>query len=227
MSWSEFKEVIGVLEKEKVIYDIFCGCPYQVLRSVKLKKYAPNEFCLEQGVIYDKFYIIVEGEADIFLVSDYGKKYYLTTYRKGKFLGELELFDRSPYLSRVEGRGAVVTLEMDREQYLQWLEKDRKFEEYVLRTLCKLTYVSMQKMGEDTLYTLKQRICQYLIENTSSKGKKAIVLNIEELSERMGVTSRSVNLILKTLKDRGIVEINSSKVVVKDLDALIKEKNDK
>ena len=227
MKWNNLKEVVEVLDKDKTIYDIFCECPYEILKTVRLKKYRSGEFRLEHGEVHDKFYIIVEGEADIFFVSDNGKKYHIATYKKGQFLGELEHFDRSPFLSLVEGRGEVVTLELSRDEYLNWLEKDSNFKQYILRVLCRYTYSSMQKMSEATLYTLKQRVCQYFIENTSDKGKTSLLLNVEELSERMGVTTRSVNRVLKELKDKKILEINNSKVVIIDRERLLKEKNEK
>lgn len=227
MNWNNFKGVVEILEKDKTIYDIFCECPYEILKTVRLKKYRAGEFRLEHGEIYDKFFIIVEGEADIFFVSDHGKKYHISTYKKGQFLGELEQFDRSPYLSLVQGRGEVVTLELGRDEYLAWLEKDSNFRQYVLRVLCRYTYVSMQKMSEATLYTLKQRVCQYFIENTYEKGKTSMLLNVEDLSERMGVTTRSVNRVIKELKDKNILEISNSKVVITNREQLFKEKNEK
>ena len=227
MKWNSLKEVIEILEKDKTIYDIFCECPYEILKTARLKKYRAGEFRLEHGEVYDKFYIIVEGEADIFFVSDQGKKYHISTYKKGQFLGELEQFDRSPFLSLVEGRGDVVTLELGRNEYLTWLEKDNNFRQFVLRALCRYTYNSMQKMSETTLYTLKQRVCQYFIEQTYDKGRTSMLLNVEELSEKMGVTTRSVNRVLKELKDKNILEINNSKVTITNRERLLKEKNEK
>ena len=54
-----------------------------------------------------------------------------------------------------------------------------------------------------------------------------MLLNVEELSERMGVTTRSVNRILKELKDKNILEINNSKVMITNREQLLKEKNEK
>ncbi len=223
MDWKNMELVLEILEKDRRIYDIFKDCPYHVLKNTKLKKYAPGEFLLEQDEFYDKFYIVVEGEVDIFVISDFGKKYFLASYGKGNFIGELELFDKRAYMSQVIGQGAVTTLEIDRDSFLSWLEKDHNFSHYVLKTLCNHTYVSMQKMGKNTLYTLKQRICQFFIEEYAKKGQKPFVINVEALGERLGVTGRSVSRIIKDLKDKGILEINNSKVVIVDYEQLLKE----
>jgi len=227
MNRKNFDAVLNILEKDRKLYEIFKGCPYSILRTVKLKTYPNGSFCLEQEEIHDKFYIVADGEVDIFIESDFGKKYYLNTYEKGRFIGELEMFDRHPYVCMAKGRGNVTTLEMDGDKYLEWLDKDPNFSKYVLRVLCNITYGSVQKMANDTLYTLKQRICQYLIENSTNKDKTSVVLNVEVLSERLGVTSRSVNRVLKELKDKGVLEMNNSLAVIKDREQLLKEKNEK
>ena len=54
-----------------------------------------------------------------------------------------------------------------------------------------------------------------------------MLLNVEELSEKMGVTTRSVNRVLKELKDKNILEINNSKVTITNRERLLKEKNEK
>lgn len=223
MIQTNLMEILEILERDKKIYEIMKDCPYEILRTLWLKKYRDGEFVLEQGTIYNTFYLIVDGYADIFVESSEGKKYYLCTYGKGQFIGELEMFDQRPYMSRIEAKGPVITLEADREQYLKWLKLDQNFNEYILRILCSGSYVSMTRMGNNTLYSLKQRICQFLIENTNDRGRSSVALSADLLSERMAVTPRSVNRVLKELKDKRILEIHRSNIVIKDYDGLLKE----
>lgn len=224
MIQANFIEVLELLEKDKKIYEIFKECPYQILKTIKLKSYPAGKFCLDQGYIHENFYIIVDGEVDIFVDSDRGKKYYLTTYGKGRFIGELELYEKSPYMSRVVSDGKITVLEIEREQCIKWLELDHNFNQYVLKTLCNVTYISMRNMGDNALYTLKQRICQFLIDNISEKSNHSKIVNAEFLSERMSVTKRSVNRVLRELKDKDILEIEKSNVIIKNLELLLKEK---
>ncbi len=225
MDQINFMKVTEVLEQNKKIYDIVKNCPYEILRDIRLKKYPEGKFVLEQGEIYNTFYIIVDGYADIFIESDQGKKYYLSTYGRGQFIGELELFEKKPYMSRVESRGKVTTLELSRENYLKWLELDKNFSQYILRLLCNEAYSSMQKMGNNSLYSLKFRICQFLIENANEKGMLRMPLSAELLSERMAVTPRSVSRVLKELNDKGILETSRNNVIIKDYQQLLKEKD--
>lgn len=223
MIQTNLMEVLELLERDRKIYEIVKGCPYEILRSLRLKKYQDGEFVLEQGTVYNTFFLLVDGYADIFVESNEGKKYYLTTYGKGQFIGELEMFEQRPYMSRIEAKGPVTALEVGRDQYLKWLALDRNFNDYVLRVLCSGSYISMTRMGNNSLYFLKQRICQFLIENTNDSGKLSMALSADLLSERMAVTTRSVNRVLKELKDKNILEIKKSNIVIKDYEGLLRE----
>lgn len=220
-------EVLDVIEKEKKIYEIFKNCPYQVLKKISMKTYSSGELIIIQGRSYDNMLFIVDGEAEIYVESEQGKKYSMATYEKFSFIGELELFNQKPYMSFVQAKGKTVILEIPRDKFLDWLEQDRKINFYFMSFLSNECYDSMLKMGENTLYTLKQRICQFLIENADGKGNLKRSLSAEMLSDRMGVTSRSVHRILKELKDKGIIEMHKSNVIIMDFEQLIMEKNEK
>ena len=227
MLHNQLKEIIELLEKDNKIYEILKDCPYQILKEIEIKKYPTKEFYLEQGEIHDTFYIVVDGEVDIYIESEQGKKFYLNSYGKGYFIGELELFGRKPYVCSAEGKGEVKTLEVDRKLCMKWLQKDENFNEYVMKKLCEITYFSMQKIGENSLYTLKQRICQYIMDKVNEKGKNSFALDVDVVSDSMGVTKRSVNRVFKELRDKDIIDNVESKLIVKDYEKLLQEKNEK
>lgn len=54
----------------------------------------------------------------------------------------------------------------------------------------------------------------------SSHGKLQTAISSEILSQQMAVTTRSVNRILKQLKEQGIIELEKGKIVICDFEAL-------
>lgn len=166
--------LIELLERDKKMYEIFKGCPYEILRMVRICHYKENEFVLEQGEIHDTFYIIIKGTTDIYVESEQGKKYFLTQYTSGQYIGELEIFGNHPYVSRVESQGEITVLEMNRSTFLSWVQKDSNFSSYLLRTMGDSSYEMCKNMGENTLYSLKQRICQFLIDSVEQGHKLEI-----------------------------------------------------
>ena len=119
----------------------------------------------------------------------------------------------------------MTMLELDRTYFVKWIRMDNNFNEYMIRTLCSNSYRMCSNMGQNTLYTLKQRICQYLVGNAGADGKLRFVVSSEILSQKMAVTQRSVNRILKQLKEQGLIELNKGNIAIKDYDALNRERN--
>lgn len=225
-------EISEILEKDPVIYDIMRQCPYEILRRIAVREYKAEEFILDQGEIYDFMYIVLEGELGIYVESEHGKKYYLNTYRKGNYIGELEMFGNYPYISSVEAKTDVRLLEIGREDFIRWVQLDKNLNGYFIRTLCDSTYKLCSNMGNNTLYALKSRICRFLIDHAGDAGCKGrresvqVAVNSEMLSEYMAVTQRSVNRILKHLKDSQIIEITKSHIIIRDYPGLLKEVED-
>lgn len=218
-------KLLELVERDKVVFQLLRQCPYEVMRNFRVKEYRDSRFVLNQGEIHDTFYIVVSGYVDIYVESEHGKRYLLCTYTKGDYIGELELFQQAGYISQVEGRGDVVVLELERTFFVQWIRMDNNFNEYMIRTLCSNSYQMCRKMGQNTLYSLKQRICQYLISNVGTDGRQRFVVSSEILGQKMAVTQRSVNRILKQLKEQGIIELDRGNITIKDFKALAEEGN--
>ena len=223
----DMTELLELLEQNKSIYKIFKQCPYDILRTVRVRHYEKGQFVLDQGEVYDTFYIIADGCVDIYVESDQGKKYFLSQYKKGQYIGELEVFGRRPYVSGVEANGKVTILEIDREIFMQWLKIDSNFNRYLLETLCDTSYEMCRNMGENTLYSLKQRICQFLIESVEKSRTMEVPVKTETLGNKMAVTQRSVNRIIKQLKEKEIIDLSKSGVLIKDYEALLEEREKK
>lgn len=211
------------IEKDSRIYEIMKSCPYELLRKMKIREFKANEFVRNQDEIYQTMFIVLGGELDIYVESENGKKYYLNTYRKGCYIGELEMFENRPYVSRVEAKTDVRLLEIEKEDFIRWVQTDRNMNDYFIKTLCESSYALCKNMGNNTLYSLTQRICQYLVSSVGANTKSDYTVEIssEELAERMAVTQRSVNRVLQKLREADTIEITKKKIIVKDIDGLV------
>ena len=221
-------ELFNILEANPIIYEMIKQCPYEILKNISVKEYKEEEFVLEQGDKQESFYIIVEGIFDIYTVSESGKKYLIQTYTNGDYIGELEIFDNKPYVSSVKARSSSKLIEIKRNDFLKWIDIDKNFSQYLMRTLCKSTYVLCENTSNNTLYTLKQRICQYLIDSINKSCESdefCIKIKTDNLGDKIGVTQRSINRVLKQLKENRVIDIQNSNVIVKDYELLINQRD--
>lgn len=213
-------KVIEVVEKEKIIYDILRSCPYEILKQWEIFKYKKGKVFLKQGEIYPYFFVIIEGEANIFVMSEHGKRYSQSIYVKGNFIGELEIFNNVPYSCSIEALTDIKLLALKREYFLKWYDMDKSISRYITEQICTAFYTLSQKSAVDTLYPLRERICNYLLEVFNKYGSTSIKIDKDTLSEQLAVTKRSLNRSFMELTNKGVLEVNNSQVFIKDLDKL-------
>lgn len=58
-------KLLELVEKDKVLFQLLRQCPYEILRNFKVRKYKDSRFVLKQGEIYNTFYIVASGYADM------------------------------------------------------------------------------------------------------------------------------------------------------------------
>lgn len=222
-------KTISVMENNHQILEILRFCPFEVLSKFDCRSYTGGQIIFNQGETYDCFCIIINGLADIYITAENGKRYSQAIYKKGDFIGELEVFERRPFVCFVEALTDLELLMLDRKSFLLWLELDKNINTYVMRLMSSQFYKLSKKAGDDNLYSLKYRLCNYFlsyIENQSSQPEEITVKVMKpQLSKQFGVTERSINRILKSLKEKDVLKMNSQSVVIKDVQKLKSELN--
>ncbi|HBF37558.1 MAG TPA: Crp/Fnr family transcriptional regulator [Firmicutes bacterium] len=216
-----------IIDANPELYPIFRGCPYEILSHWEINEYQAGTVICRQGEIIERMYIIINGYADIYYLAENGKKYSLITLKNGDVIGEIEILDKRPYSANMEAYSDLKTVEISRDYFLQWMEMDRNINLSITRILSSRFYHLVLKAGKDTLYTLKYRLCAYLISRGKQISKENVNVEIklkkEKLSEEFGVTSRSVSRILCGLQNKNIIELRVDSILIKDFKKLAKE----
>lgn len=221
-------KVKEIIETNLFLKDMLKDCPYSILKRWEVKYYPKSYIVCYQDMVYEYFYVIIDGQANIYIMAENGKKYTQSIYKKGDYFGELEIFDKKPYICSVEAITDLKVIRLHRKYFLQWIERDRYFSLYMMKTLCDNFYKLSKKAGENTLYSLKYRICSYLINSIDNGVKQdegiSININKEQLSYQLAVTQRSINRILQELKKKSLIEVGNDYILIINLKGLKEEK---
>jgi CRP-like cAMP-binding protein len=213
-----------IIKKDLKIFKILKNCPAYILEKWESKSYDKDVIITHQGEIDDYFYIIIKGCVNIYRLGENGKAYSQSIYNESDYFGDLEIFDRRPYVCSIKTLMKCEVIRLHRKYFLQWVKEDKEFLLYLVKTLCRSFYKLSEKAGDDTLFSLKYRICNYLIycirERDESENCIEIKLNKKHLSEHFVVTQRSVNRILKYLNEKNIIEVKNDSVIIKDIKLL-------
>ena len=98
----------------------------------------PGEALLEQGNQIDQLWVILEGEADIFLITS-EQRQHVGSSRRGELLGEIALLSsESQATASVIARNKMQLLALPQQQLKQRMEADATFSERFHRALAML-----------------------------------------------------------------------------------------
>jgi CRP-like cAMP-binding protein len=220
-------KIVEIINCNPILLEIFKSCPYEILNYWDIKQYPAGTTIFHQGEIIDTLNIVVDGFADIYLMKENGKRYYIATHQSGAFIGEIEIFEKRPSVCSVEAYTDLTVLEIKRDYFFKWIAEDRNIGSYVIKVLAREFHDYSIKTGNDILYPLKVRICSYLLSRSKQPSTKAtnieVKINKEKLSEELAVTIRSIHRVLHDLQSKNIIEVKTNVIIVKNRDKLASE----
>ncbi len=209
---------VTFFEENPELSELFKNCPAEILKHWELKEYSAGTIVYHQAEKYDSLSIIIGGCASIYVIAENGRKYSPRELEKGDFIGEMEIFEEKPLLNSVEAITNLKLLQIKRKYFMQWLELDRNISLYIIKYSNNRSCYCAQKTMENSLYSLKMRVCNYLLSCTDQTGhsENRIKINKEQLCERFAVTKRSVNRILQYLRKENIIAIHTDFIIIND-----------
>lgn len=216
-----------LLENDDPIYHLIAVSDTWKNDQWQVFNYEENDIICKYHEIYPYFSVLLEGEINIYHTSEKGKTYSQSIYKAGSYFGELEIFDELPYVCEIKALTKVTLIRLHKKNFEDWIKKDNDITLYLLKSLCRTSYALSKKAIEDTLYSLKFRICDYLIGRYEEKGLSLETFSMSKslISERFVVTTRSINRILKSLADKQFIEVNRDQIKILNLDALKRQRD--
>lgn len=192
-------------------------CPAGVREKTRTGHYPPGEFVLRQGDEVSRVCILLKGSTKHFVITPNGVYYLIYISSPGDLLGELEVFQHFPVKHNIQALTDCETLEIDGEDFIRWLERDKDFTLFCFRHITSKVYQSNAMSPINVAYPLKYRVESFLW-SAAVAGKRYIAK--EDILMGLGAKLRSVNRILQGLIEDSLIEYDSKVIKVLALDRL-------
>ena len=194
-----------------------------LLRRRSIKK---GDVIFQKGDEGTALYAILSGRIKIIVTRPAGDKITVAILNDGDFFGEMALLDGMPRSADAVALEETQLAVLDRNDFLAFLVQHEHAVLAILRTLSLRLRKTDDLLSEICFLSLSARLAKRLLElaRAESVGHDASVLEMrmtqKELSGLLGVSRESVNKELKTLRDKGIVSTERSKIVILDMNFL-------
>lgn len=163
--------------------------------------------------------ILLQGEIHVVNSFSDGKEFGYTNERSLTLLGDIEYFSGvKQYASSVIAKTTVTLAELDLESFQYWFDCDKLFRDHVVAHIAQKAYKMAGRFGtekyEDAIYRLTKTILDYLPDRAEHGGMLALHYSHFELAFLSGMSERSVNRVLKRLKEEKLVTIGRKRVLI-------------
>jgi CRP/FNR family cyclic AMP-dependent transcriptional regulator len=198
-----------------------------IARTMRHRRFRRNEVIFHQGDVGDSLQIVVSGALKIVLPSAAGEEAIIATLRSGDFFGELALLDGAPRSATATAVEATETLALPREAFLALLGEDPVLTQSLLAGIAaelrRLTGHVEELHFLDLAGRLAVRLARLGRErdpNATGSVELDWPYTQSDLAAMIGATRQSVNRLLSTLVDDGLVRVEHETLVITDLERL-------
>lgn len=190
--------------------------------NYNIKKYSKNDIIAIEGDICTSIGLVLDGNVDIKRTLG-SKVIHVSSFSKGDVFGEVIAFsDINLYPATVIASSSCEVMFISKNDFIKFCTCNEEFLSMFLNTLTNKIFLLNNSITNLTFNSIRQKICNFLINEHKIQKSKNIKLNItkEKLAESLGVTRPSLSRELINMKEMGLIDYSRSHILILDLEEI-------
>lgn len=205
----------GNPELEKILGNM----PGVIKNKCVIKKIPAKSIIQRKDDALTSFSIICKGEVRIINEFDNGNLYTIEKNKAIDFIGEVTALAGQERTSvTIEAMTDCIIIQLSLLDFFKWIELDNDFLLTISKRVASKLYNSSYTKGVELFYPAIHLMLNFLINyiNKDMKNGSNICIDMtrQQISEKLGVTVRTVNRTIKKLKDENLISINKGKIQI-------------
>ena len=201
------------------ILELAQTAPLEIRQKFQQREYSEGDCIISPAAMPTCcLYIVLSGLLEVQKESGGGNAIVVNTFSAGDVFGEVEIFspEYKPYAVRV--KTACRLLVLDKETVFQWMREVFDFDLFLCEMLTRRMYLTSDSMSRIALLPIRERVLG-CIWSYYSRGQLSR-LTKEELVSQVRAPLRSVNRVVRSCIQQGIIDYRKKCFVVKNAHAL-------
>jgi CRP/FNR family cyclic AMP-dependent transcriptional regulator len=174
-------------------------------------------------------YVIESGKVRIFILSESGQEISVRIYGCGDIFGELSMLDGLPRSAGAVAMDETRVLTLHRDDFLSLLEEHPQMAPSIIAILSGRVRYTTEYAESLAFLDVYGRVANRLLELADRYGVASadgieihLRLTQSDLASLVGATRESVNKVLGTFRDQGLIGLDGQRIVILDQQALKK-----
>lgn len=192
-----------------------------LLALARFRELAPGQCLFQRGDAPCGLYAVLDGAMRVGAVSSEGKEALLTLVEAPNWFGEISLFDGQPRTHDAFAEGATRLLWIPQAPLLEWLDREPwHWRELALLMSHKLRWVFIA-LEQRSLLAAAPRLAHRLLQIAEGYGERDVPqwrlqLSQEQLALMLSLSRQTINQILRSLEQAGVVRLGYGEVEIVD-----------
>ncbi|MCQ4043328.1 Crp/Fnr family transcriptional regulator [Streptantibioticus rubrisoli] len=193
----------------------------------RLVHFHGGERLLREGELGTEVYLLLKGWFKVLAVMDDAREALLAVRAGGDIVGELACFDAQPRSATVLAVGPGAARLISRQEFLGFLGAEDEVTQAVMRAVGgKLRWATRrrQDFGGSGVQTRVARVLAELARSYGRQDGSSIAISVSlsqpELATLVGSSEPSVHRVLRSLRQRRIIETGYRRILIRDVPGL-------
>ena len=185
------------------------------------RELAAGQRLFQRGDAPCGLYAVLEGAMRVGAVSSAGKEALLTLVESPHWFGEISLFDGQPRTHDAYAEGPTRLLWIPQAPLLEWLARQPEhWRDLALLMSHKLRWVFVA-LEQQSLLAAAPRVAQRLLQMAEGYGERDVAqwrlqVSQEQLALMLSLSRQTINQILRSLEQAGVVRLGYGEVEIVD-----------
>ena len=213
-------QAVELLRETALFASIDATAAEQLANRLVRKRYRRGQPLFHQGDPGDALFILVDGSVAVVMSNENGDRMVLTTLHPPDVLGEIALLDGGVRSAGAEAVEETTVLMLSRATFLDLVHEHPPLVDQLLRALGALVRRVSEQASDFVFLDLPGRVAKVLVRLAEDAGPEVEGVPIEiavtqnRLAEMAGGSRQSVNQILQTLHQRGLIELHGRRLLI-------------
>jgi len=184
------------------------------------RNFERGETILYEGDPAEALYFVVSGVVKVFKTSAEGKEQTLSIVRPGESFNDVSVFDDGLNTASAQAMGPVTLCQIKKSELKALLQDHPQIALNTIKVLAGQVRSLVSLVEDLSFRNVISRVARILLEYASDGTSQGPRLTQQEMAAMAGTAREVVGRSLKALEEEGIIQLNRTRIVITDKDAL-------
>lgn len=196
----------------------------EIYRLLERREYPPGVALFHEGNQGEGVFFLRKGKVKALKTSQSGEEQILEILQPGDVFGEVVLFGISEYPATTIAMGEIEVFFLSISRFREYFYENPDIGWGMLKEMARKLKKAQEMVENLGLRDTKGRVAALLLDLLykfgNSRNELATKLNRQELASYAGTTRETVSRTLSEFKNKGLIEIDGSRILIRDLEGL-------